>query len=362
MSWLAEPLAKWVLVVVGVLMVALVIIRSTAPRKDPAAAWLVEHIQLFLSVLVVVFLVIRPFVFQAFFIPSGSMEPTLLWQPVGDRLIVNKAVYQWSDPLRGEIVVFRAPPEAEADEKEFIKRTIGLPGETVEVVPPRLLIDDRSALVLSSDEGLTGIPASENPPEVTAARDRAVLRPEFGAEEVRVIARPNPKVHFDTQQITIDGKVELDDVPGRIQTGERLWTYGADRTVRGTVYTVEGQPRLVLLLGTSLRYEPGHVRINGRTLAEPYVAEPPRYAYAARKLGPRQYFMMGDNRNNSKDSHAWGPLDRSRVIGRAEVLFWPLYRARVLHWWLLAAVGVFFAAYHFHQRLFTRTRKSAPHS
>lgn len=345
MSWLAEPFAKWILVAVGSLLVALVTIRAIAPRKDPTAAWLVEHIQLFLSVLVVVFLVIRPFVFQAFFIPSGSMQPTLRWQPVGDRLIVNKALYQWADPQRGDIIVFHAPPEASVDEKEFIKRTIGLPGETVEVVPPRLLLDDRCALLLSSDEGLSGIPAADNPPDISATHDRATLQPEFGAGEVRVIARPNAVVRFDPQQVTVDGKVELDDAPGRIQVGEALRDYGADRKVRGTVYSVEGQPRLVVLSGRRLRYEPGHVVVNGRTLVEPYVAEPPRYAYPARKLGPRQYFMMGDNRNQSADSHVWGPLDRSRVIGRAEVLFWPIYRVQVLHWWLIVAVGAAFVVY-----------------
>jgi len=354
MNWLTEPLAKWVLILVGALMVALVTIRATAPRKDRTAAWLIDHLQLFLSVLVVVFLLIRPFVFQAFFIPSGSMEPTLRWQPIEDRLIVNKAIYQLSDPHRGDIVVFRAPPEAAVDEKEFIKRTIGLPGETVEVVPPRLLIDRKCALVLSSDEGLTGIPASVNPPEIAAAGDQAVLRPEFGAADVRVIARPEAVVRFDPQQVIVDGKVELDDAPGRIQLGETLRGYGGDPGVRGTVYTVEGQPRLVVLAGKSLQYEAGHVLINGQPLAEPYVAEPPRYAYPARTLGPRQYFMMGDNRNNSKDSHAWGPLDRNRVIGRAEVLFWPVHRLHVIHWWLLTALAVAFTAFHFLQRLFTR--------
>jgi len=358
MSWLAEPLAKWVLITIGASIVALTTIKATASRKDPTAAWLVDHLQLFLSVLVVVFLLIRPFIFQAFFIPSGSMERTLLFQPVEDRLIVNKAIYLMSDPHRGDIVVFRAPPEASADEKEFIKRTIGLPGETVEVIPPRLLVDNKSALVLSSDEGLTGIPASANPPEIVAARDRATLRPEFGATEVRVIARPDAGVHYDPRQVTVDGKVELEDAPGRIQPGEALRSYGGDLSVRGTVYAVEGQPRLVVLTGKSLSYEPGHVLINGHPLSEPYVKEPPRYAYPARKLGPRQYFMMGDNRNNSRDSHAWGPLDRSRVIGRAEVLFWPLYRFRVIHWWLLAAVAAFFFAHHLFQRFFTGRRRA----
>lgn len=357
MSWLSEPLAKWVLAAVGLLVVVLTTVRATASRKDPAAVWLIEHIQLLLSVLVIVFLVIRPFVFQAFFIPSGSMEPTLLWQPIGDRLIVNKAIYQFSNPHRGDIVVFHAPPEATPDEKEFIKRTVGLPGETVEVVPPRLLVDDRCALIVSGDEGLSGIPASKNPPDVSEP-GVAILHPEFGAPDVRVIARPNTEVRYDPQQVTMDGKVELDDVPGRIQVGEPLRSFGADARVRGTVYLIDRQPRLVVLTGKSLRFDPGHVLVNGKRLVEPYIKEAPGYAYAPRKLGPHQYFMMGDNRNQSADSHVWGPLERYRVIGRAEVLFWPIQRIRVIHWWLLLALGAFFILQHFVHRLLSRPRAS----
>jgi signal peptidase I len=40
---------------------------------------------------------------------------------------------------------------------------------------------------------------------------------------------------------------------------------------------------------------------------------------------------MGDNRNDSNDSRYWGPLDRSRIMGKAEVIFWPLNRIRILH-------------------------------
>lgn len=100
---------------------------------------------------------VRTFFLQAFHIPSGSMEDTLL---VGDRVLVNKLVYDLRGPHRGEVVVFRGPsnwvPEARATgdedgflaslgrnaanlvgistpgEKDFIKRIIGLPGDTVE--------------------------------------------------------------------------------------------------------------------------------------------------------------------------------------------------------------------------------------
>ena len=104
--------------------------------------------------LVLVFLIIRPFFVQAFYIPSESMEPTLLGHDptatglyphddsVHDRLFVNKLVYRYSEPHHGDIIVFRAPKEADMEnpakglppvENVLIKRCIGLPGDTIEV-------------------------------------------------------------------------------------------------------------------------------------------------------------------------------------------------------------------------------------
>lgn len=77
-------------------------------------------------------LLIKTFLFQAFFIPSASMEPTL---HIGDRVLVNKLSYRFGDIERGDLVVFRRPDIA-ADEaavvRDLIKRVIALPGETVE--------------------------------------------------------------------------------------------------------------------------------------------------------------------------------------------------------------------------------------
>ena len=95
--------------------------------------------------MVVAVLFLRTFVVQAYQIPSGSMEETLL---VGDFLIANKFIYglqipvldyriKGREPKRGEIVIFRSP----ADDKDYIKRVIGLPGETVEIRENRVFID-----------------------------------------------------------------------------------------------------------------------------------------------------------------------------------------------------------------------------
>ncbi|MCL5935001.1 MAG: signal peptidase I [Firmicutes bacterium] len=80
--------------------------------------------------------VIRFFIFQPFYIPSGSMEPNLV---PGDRIIVNKFIYRFKEPARGDVMVFRFPKDPERD---FIKRVIGLPGDTVEIRNSELYINN----------------------------------------------------------------------------------------------------------------------------------------------------------------------------------------------------------------------------
>jgi signal peptidase I len=84
---------------------------------------------------VVLALVIRSFVVQAFKIPSGSMIPTLL---IGDHLLVNKLVYRFRLPERGEVVVFKFPQDRKTD---FIKRVVALPGDDVELADGKLIVN-----------------------------------------------------------------------------------------------------------------------------------------------------------------------------------------------------------------------------
>lgn len=133
--------------------------RHRGQRTGPLAFF--RELPGLILVAFVLALLIKTFLVQAFFIPSQSMEPTL---EVGDRVLVNKFIYGFREPRRGEIIVFENPRLEDPDrnplsafwhwiieglgfstdpEKDFIKRVIGLPGETIEINRGRVFIDGR---------------------------------------------------------------------------------------------------------------------------------------------------------------------------------------------------------------------------
>ena len=158
-----------------------------------------------LVIAVILALFVRTWVFQAFKIPTGSMEPNLL---VGDHLIVNKM--RFAAIKRGDVVVFKFPKDPERD---FVKRVIGLPGDKIELRKKKVYVN--------------GAPIDE------------------------------PYAHF-IEPLSNDGSTHIDDV---------------------------------------------------------------REEYGPVNVPADQYFMMGDNRDNSEDSRYWGFLPKSYVKGNAEFLY-----------------------------------------
>jgi signal peptidase I len=114
--------------------------RHEEPPQDRQAIKkkLPLHLDVLIQLLVisvVVFGFVRPFVMEAFWIPSGSMIPTL---EIGDRVFVNKFIYRFTEPERGDIIVFESVDNSEED---LIKRVVGLPGDKIAVRGGKLFVN-----------------------------------------------------------------------------------------------------------------------------------------------------------------------------------------------------------------------------
>ncbi|TDC75906.1 signal peptidase I [Micromonospora sp. KC606] len=202
-------------------------------RRTPRQMPLWQELPLLLIVAFCLAVLIRTFLLQAFFIPSGSMEDTLL---IGDRVLVNKVVYDVRDPVRGEVVVFRGtdrwvaqeaagPPVnlagkitrtlgdlvgvSRPGEKDFIKRVIGVPGDRVKCCDDqgRVLVND-----IPLDEPYvprdSPLDVPPNPRECRSRRfDEVVVPPNqiFVMGDHRLVS----------QDARCQGPVPIDNVVGR---------------------------------------------------------------------------------------------------------------------------------------------------
>jgi len=82
--------------------------------------------------------------------------------------------------------------------------------------------------------------------------------------------------------------------------------------------------RVIGIPGDTIRTTSDAVIVNGQTLHEPYISAPFNFDTNTWKLGANEFFVMGDNRDNSLDSRTWGPLNRSYIVGKAVAVYWPL--------------------------------------
>lgn len=103
-------------------------IDEQTTKSNKGSFW--KELPILLGVAIVVALLVRHFVVQTFYIPSGSMEHTL---DLNDRVLVNKLVYDFRSPGRGEIIVFAAPEawRQRPEHEDYIKRVIGIGGDHV---------------------------------------------------------------------------------------------------------------------------------------------------------------------------------------------------------------------------------------
>lgn len=84
--------------------------------------------------------------------------------------------------------------------------------------------------------------------------------------------------------------------------------------------------RVIGLPGDMIEIRDGQVFINGEVIEEDYIKAPPNYVWGPQRVPEDSYFVLGDNRNSSFDSHEWDFLPGENIIGRAMVRFWPVSR------------------------------------
>ncbi|MHB1456684.1 MAG: signal peptidase I [Armatimonadota bacterium] len=315
------PIEYIIAVVIGLLIVRLILGRY----KSKSLKSVTELVESLLIAIVLVFLVIRPFVVQAFFIPSESMEPTLL---VKDRLLVNKFIYRFTDPKHGDVIVFKSPPAANEGR-----------GEDAEVVMIPQDIDRASALsnwnevagkVMETvgDNGEVKIhPVASHSGEFSSIQELCIL----GKADMLGRILPIEKQSFSDNNydlvikfIGINDKASATDLVGKeVRIGEK------DYIKR--VIGVPGDTIEVKSLGLN-KYglEEFALYRNDKPLDETYIKDPPDYVLPKQVVRRGMLFVMGDNRQNSNDSHRWGQLDRRRVVGKAMVIFWPVKRMGIV--------------------------------
>jgi signal peptidase I len=118
-------------------------VNAPEPRRRPSNRKVLIEWAVIVVVAVLASLLVRTFVFQTYFIPSASMEPTLM---IGDRIIVNKLSVDFGTIHTGDIIVFKAPPTENCGTPvtDLVKRVIGVPGDILTSKGNTIYIDNKA--------------------------------------------------------------------------------------------------------------------------------------------------------------------------------------------------------------------------
>jgi len=118
--------------------------------------------------------------------------------------------------------------------------------------------------------------------------------------------------------------------------GDRIMAVKPDNLVRKNIVMIKDPEngkdiltkRIIGLPGEKVDIKGGYVYINGKRIEEPYIKEKPSYILSL-KIPQNSYFLLGDNRNKSKDSSIWGPVKKELIVGKVICCYWPLKRFKI---------------------------------
>lgn len=262
-----------------------------------------------IGIAVVIALLLRAFVVEAFKIPSSSMIPTL---EIGDHIFVNKFIYgvrlpytttrffEFRKPARGEVVVFIYPCDPD---KDFIKRIVALEGDSVEVRCDRIYINGKELSSVQQNEECTYWDASDNL-EWDQKECSLYKETNGGATYTTVFenrdSRNRPAMDKRRSTALKEDYPELSghlDFPGHSLPSCRDSQDGENRSLdertaaRGEIVELEA-PNGVCDQRRQFIVPKGH------------------------------FFAMGDNRDNSSDSRVWGPAPLKNIKGKALFIWW----------------------------------------
>ena len=141
---------------------------------------------------------------------------------------------------------------------------------------------------------------------------------------------------FIALQFTIQSSVVVgSSMEPNLQNGQRLVVskvaYAFHEPARGDVVIfhppssrrTEYIKRIIGLPGDTVEIKNGRVIVNGELLEESYIDNPPLYTMSQQVVPDNSYFVLGDNRNNSNDSHNWGAVNRESIVGKGWISIWP---------------------------------------
>ncbi|WP_310424908.1 signal peptidase I [Chamaesiphon sp. VAR_48_metabat_135_sub] len=182
-------------------------------------------------------------------------------------------------------------------------------------------------------------------PESTSPQPLLVQWWQQWAENIKILVLALGLAFFIRTFIAEPRYIPSESMLPTLEIGDRLivekLSYYSHLPQRGDIVVFEPPPqlqsqgylvdqafikRVIGLPGDTVEVKNGRVSIDRQVLTEAYIAAPPNYLMSPIVVPPEELFVMGDNRNNSNDSHIWGFLPKANVIGHACFRFWPLER------------------------------------